>query len=329
MGSSIDYYQPETAGSIMVTTVPIVRMQERIRDAVSFLRSKAGEFETLNYVYVTDDTGVLKGTVSLKTLLTADSDSLISNVMHTGLVIAREADDQERVAQLALQHQLKAVPVVNFEDIFLGVVPSHVILQILQQEHEEDILTEAGVPREVLQQKNQGIFRQVGHRLPWLMLGAVGGVAAALIVRLFEGALAEEVLLAAFIPTIVYLADAVGVQVQTVYIRFTTSEKVPHITRYLLKEIAISFAIACVLGAMTFGLVLVWFDSLALSLIVATSAAVGIVFASIIAVVLPWLFQKFRLDPAVASGPFATIIRDIASIGIYFLFARYLLHLFV
>ncbi len=313
----------------MVTTIPMVRIQESIQDAVSLLRSEAGEFETLNYLYVTDDTGVLRGTVSLKTLLTADGDSLVGDVMHTGLVTVNEVDDQETVAQLALRYQLKAVPVVNSEGIFLGVVPSHTILQILQQEHEEDILTEAGVPREVLQQKNQGIFRQVGHRLPWLMLGAVGGVAAALIVRLFEGALAEEVLLAAFIPTIVYLADAVGVQVQTVYIRFTANEKVAHITQYLLKEIAISFAVAGVLGAMTFGLVLAWFDSLALSLIVAVSAAVGIIFASIIAVILPWIFQQLRLDPAVASGPFATIIRDIASIGIYFLFARYLLHVFM
>lgn len=329
MDSSSYYHQPETAGSIMVTAVPAVVVDDPVRDAVELLRSEAGEFDTLDYVYATDGAGALKGTVSLRTLLTAAEDSLVGDIMHAEIITAHEADDQEEVARLALGHRLKAVPVVNAENIFLGVVPSHIVLRILQQEHEEDVLTEAGVPPEVLQQKNQGVFRQVGHRLPWLMLGAVGGVAAALIVRLFEGALAEEVLLAAFIPTVVYLADAVGVQVQTVYIRFTASENVPRITRYLFKEIAISVAIAVVLGAMTFGLVLAWFDSFALSVIVAVSAAVGIVFASAIAVILPWLFQKLRLDPAVASGPFATIIRDIASIGIYFLFARYLLHIFV
>lgn len=309
----------------MVTGVPVAVEMDTIGDVIETIRTSTGDLDTFNYVYVTDAEEKLKGAVSIQVLLTAEPRSQVHEVMTSDLITAQDADDQEEVARSALRHHLKAVPVVGSDGRLRGVVPPHRILQILHQEHEEDILTEAGVDPATVLQDNQTVWQQVHQRLPWLMLGAVGGVAAALIVQSFESALAEEVLLAAFIPTIVYLADAVGVQVQTIYIRLTANEAVPDIVRYIFREIAISVVVAGVLGALTFALVWTWFETLQLSLIVGLAAAASIVFASVIAVLLPWIFQKVKLDPAVASGPFATIVRDIASIGIYFLLAHYLL----
>lgn len=322
-------HQPETAGAVMAAEIPTVEAGGSMQDAMSAFRARAGEFDTLNYIYVVDDTGLLKGAISLKALFTAEPNELITDAMEADLVTAVSTEDQEAVSRRALHHQLKAIPVVDEAGKLLGVVPPHVILQILQQEHEEDVLTEAGVPPAAIRKHQQTVRRQVSHRLPWLILGAVGGVAAASIVQLFEGVLAEEILLAAFIPTVVYLADAVGVQVQTVYIQFAASHAVTNLWRYLLREIMISLVVAGVLGVFTFGLVWGWFGALYLAIIVASAAAISIIFASVVAVLLPGMFQKFHIDPAVASGPFGTIIRDVASIAIYFLIAQMLIQILV
>lgn len=319
------HYKPESAGQLMLGGVRTVTPDTPIVDVHKWLRKHAENLGTLNYVYITDGQNRLEGVLSLKMLFTSDSATLVSEVMERDVISVSSDEDQETVAKLALEHQLKAVPVVDKKLHLLGVIPSHHILNVLQQEQEEDVLRAAGLPVEALRQEQQRPLSQAWHRLPWLMLGMLGGIAAAVMIGLFEGVLAEEVLLAAFIPAVVYLADAAGVQVQTIYIRLLARKNDIKTLRYLYREILTSLIIAVVLGVSTLGIVAVWFDAGSLALVVALSVAVTIVVASIIAVILPWLFQKLRFDPAVASGPMATIISDVASILIYFTIARYLL----
>ena len=141
----------------------------------------------------------------------------------TDFVTVRTSTDQERVAHLALKYNIKAVPVVSKDHTFLGVVPSDKILEILNREHTEDVLRFAGVRhkhspvQDVL--LDQSPLTHVKSRLPWLVIGLLGGVLAAFVIGIFEETLAHELLLAAFIPAIVYMADAVGSQTQMLFVR--------------------------------------------------------------------------------------------------------------
>lgn len=319
----------ETAASVMTEAIPMVPPRATAAQTLRYIRRHAKTLETLAYVYVADADRRLVGVISLKVLLAAPGSSRANTLMSENPITVTAADDQEYVAQLALKHQLKAVPVLDREGRLAGAVPSHVILRILQIEYEEDALQAAGVPVEALQATEQRVLWQAWHRLPWLLIGMAGGVVAAVLIERFEAALAQEVLLAAFIPIVVYLADAAGVQVQTIYIRLLARQQQLPTLRYMSREFMTSVVIAAVLGVSTFVLVAVWFDAGALAAIVAMSVMLSVVFAGAAALILPWLFTILHRDPAVASGPMSTIIIDITSIVIYFGLAHLLLNLLV
>jgi len=140
-------YPPESAGRRMINNVPTALPEERILDIRQKLFEKAREFETLNYIYVVDKEGKLAGVLSLKDVFQKPEETKIEDLMARSIIKVRPSTDQERVAILALKHNLKSIPIVNKENLFLGVVPSDVILEILHSEDVEDILRFAGVSK--------------------------------------------------------------------------------------------------------------------------------------------------------------------------------------
>lgn len=242
-------YPPETAGRRIVANVPTVLPEERILDIRQKLFEKAQDFETLNYVYVVDRDKKLVGVFSIKEVFQKPEETKINDLMSRDIIKVRPHTDQEKVVILALKHNLKAIPVVDKENIFLGVVPSDVILEILHLEDVEDILRSAGISKydsfsSKIFQASPGLLTKL--RLPWLILGLFGGLFAAQIVSFFEDSLRVYFILTAFIPLIVYMADAVGTQTETLFIRSLVYQM--NLKSYFLKEIKVSFAIALILG---------------------------------------------------------------------------------
>lgn len=170
-----------------------------------------------------------------------------------------------------------------------------------------------------------GISRLVGIRLPWLILGLVGGMAATLIVRYFEGALAEKLALAFFIPVVVYMSDAVGTQTETLFIRALAIEKI-NLKKYLLKEIVIGFLLGAVLSVLLYAYVIIVFNDDSVAKIVGLSMVISSTFAVVIATLIPLLLRGFGKDPAVGAGPFTTIVQDILSLAIYFIVATIIIY---
>ena len=168
------------------------------------------------------------------------------------------------------------------------------------------------------------ISRLVRLRLPWLLLGLLGGIVATLIVRFFEAALEQKLALAFFIPVIVYMSDAVGTQTETLFIRALAIEKIS-LKRYLLKETAIGFLIGLVLSALMFLYALLIFGDRPVAVIVGVSLLLGSTLAVFLATFVPILLRRFGKDPAVGAGPFTTILQDIVSLIIYFLVAAAIL----
>ena len=219
---AIKKFPLESAGKRMVENVPLAFPEERILEVRKRIFEKAKGFETLNYIYVIDKERKLVGVFSLKELLQKPAEIKVEDLMIKEIIKTHPYTDQEKVAILALKHNLKAIPVVDREEHFLGVVTSDIILEILHSEYIEDILRSAGVQNSVyfptrVMKVPAGILAKA--RIPWLIVGLFGGIFAAQIANFFETSLSTHFALIAFIPLILYMGAAVGAQTQTLTAR--------------------------------------------------------------------------------------------------------------
>ena len=248
--------------------------------------------------------------------------------MEKDLISCRAFSDQERVAILALKNNLKAIPVIDKDDNFLGVVSSDRILDVLHQENVEDILLAGGISkindsfRKLSTVRTDILFKA---RLPWLLIGLMGGVVAAQIIGFFENVLEEQILLAFFIPVIVYMSGAVAAQTETLIIRGMVFDPKVTLKGYFFKELKIGFFLALVLGLILSLVSFLWWGNYSLTVILGLTLFLGIFLSVAIAILIPFVLQKFKKDPAMGSGPFGTIVTDIVSVTVYFVVASILL----
>ena len=305
----------ETAAEHATARVP---MAGRFQRAGDVRKSLVGHrYESASHIVVCEADAFL-GMVTIEELLSASADVTVESLLDRGAPIVAPGDDQEVAAWRAVRHGESALAVVDGHGQFVGMIPPHRLLEVLLSEHEEDLARSAGFLRTTSVARTSSeepVHRRFRHRLPWLLLGLGGALVAADLVGSFEAHLQLNVMLAFFIPGIVYLADAVGTQTETVVVR-GLSLGIPMrrmVARELLAGILIGVALAAV------ALPFVWWrwndGGLALSVGVSVFAACST--ATLAAMMLPWLFDAFASDPAFGSGPLATVIQDLLSIWIY------------
>lgn len=307
--------------------VPKCNPGQTTEEVRKYLLKNLHKIDTINYIYGINAENKLKGIVSIKELFSAPPDSKIRDIMTKKIIKAHPDTDQEDVVHMAIQHQLKSIPIVNKRNKFLGVIPSDEILYILDSESKEDLMFLSGIiPHDkIIRQDNVPIFKSFIHRTPWIISGLFGGILAAGIIGHFEGILEKEVILAAFIPLVVYLSNAVGTQSQTMYIRdLAVSENIP-VLRYGFKQVLISALIGAACWLLIWLLALIFWQSDLLGTIVGFSIFCSIIIAVIFAIGIPYLLTKLNKDPAIGSGPFTTIIQDIISVVTYFVVASIML----
>jgi len=315
-------YPKNSAGRLMNTQVPVVSVHATVGDIQKILSEQATSFDTINYIYLTDAQRILKGVVSIRELFGVPGNTPARTLSSKPVVTAHAYTDQERVVLLALKHGIKAVPVVDKQGSFLGVVPSDTILNVLHSENIEDVLRFAGAgtfdnpARDIM---STSVITHFRKRILWLIVGLVGGMVAAGVVSIFESSFAEQLVLVAFIPAVVYMADAVGSQTQMIFVRSMAVDHAFAMRSYIWREIRINLLLSSVLGVLMFLLSYLWLGLPTVSIILGISIALTIVVSMMIAIGLPWILQKCKQDPAIASGPPATVSRDILSLVIYFL----------
>jgi magnesium transporter len=245
--------------------------------------------------------------------------------MTTSVAYAHTHTDQEQVAELALAQSIKAVPVIDDNKEFVGVISSDKILQILNEEHLDDFYKSAGLHLDANDiYHSLSWFKRIASRMPWLLLGLLGGVSTAYIIKLFESTIATQLIIASFIPAVVCLSDAVGNQSEMIYIRTLGSNR-KSLWSYLGKELLVASAIGIILAGMIFVISYIWIGNPELSIILGISILATVYFSVFVAVFLPWMFERLGFDPAVTSGPLATVIYDISSIVIYLTIASTIL----
>ncbi|WP_324651185.1 magnesium transporter [Georgenia sp. H159] len=304
-----------TAASHVSRNVPLAGPDDTVTAVLD--RMRGCSYDSAAVVAVVEEDHLL-GLVALERMLAEPSTTPVVEIMDVHPPVVGPGTDQERAAWLAVQHEEPTLAVTDDGGRFIGLVPATALLGVLLEEHDEDMVRIGGFTSSASAAQTttvEPVLRRLGHRLPWLLLGLVGALVAAGVVGRFEEQLAEEVLIAYFVPGVVYMADAVGTQTETLVIRGLSLGIRLH--RVALREIVTGLLLGLILGALALPLVgTLWGDwhvatAVAIALLAASSLA------SVIALALPWLIQRLGKDPAFGAGPLATVIQDVLTVAIY------------
>lgn len=313
----------------MTESVLTVTEEKTIAEARQILAEKIKFLESINYLYVLDKEENLVGILSIKDLYRLNNEQAVGEVCkRSPLVTVFSSDHQEKAAYLAVQHNLKAIPVVDEKNKFLGVVAEDAIMSILHRELRDDLLHLGGVHHAHKDYDNVleiSLFNSIKHRLPWLVVGLFGGLFAAQIISRFESTLEKNLILAAFIPLVVYITDAVGTQLEAFTIRDFALFRRINFFRYFLRQFLIVLIIAVFLGATLSLWSLIFHSRGDIALVLGSAVLVATTSSLFSGLFVPYAFRKFGFDPANASGPLGTIIQDILSVFIYFVIASQVL----
>ncbi|MDO5836241.1 MAG: magnesium transporter [Methanobacterium sp.] len=314
----------------MVSTVPVYNLQDTLKVVEEHLLHNSCDYCTMDYIYLTNLENTLKGVISIKNLVKARDKSLpASKIMVEDIVTVTPDTGQERVVYLALSNGLKSIPVVDEEGKLMGAVPYDTILQIFNQEVQRDIFNFGGIFHRVgdeytsIHSSATHMFRS---RIPWLIIGVVGGTLAASLIAQFEELLSSFIALASFIPVMVYMSDAAGAQTEALIIRSMALDTKLNVRKYLTREIVVATALAMVSGAFAALLAYLTRQNLILGFIIFLALFFSIIASVSINTFAPLILRRFNYDPALATGPLATIFSDIATLAIYLAVAMTLLH---
>ncbi len=318
----------ESAGRIMIKNVPLISPKNTIKSVEENLLRNVRRIKSINYLYVLDKDKKLKGVISIKELFRQPKNKQVSSVMKKKIIFASPQTDREEVAYLALKNNIKAIPLVDHNNIFLGAVLSDDILRIVYKELQEDISRFAGVEKfsaNIDDINSLSLLSSLKHRLPWLFAGMGGGIIAAQVISIFEATLAENIILASFIPLVVYIASAVGTQAGYFVVRDLAINKKINFFLYFLRQVKVIFSMGVVISLSIFLLSLIFYSYISIALVLGLAVFLTILSSVLTGLFIPYLFSRLKFDPANASGPIATIVQDLISVTIYLSVAQILL----
>ncbi len=318
-------YDEETAGGIMATEVVSVREDALAAEAIESIREQADEVGDLHYVFVTDEDGRLVGLLDLKGLLLARPGVPVNTIMEPETISVTPDADQEQVANLARKYDLMAVPVVDAHGRLVGRITIDDLVDVLAEEASEDISRMAGTdPQEIGQESVLTISKL---RLPWLITGLGGGIAAALVLSHFEMSLQNVIALAFFVPVITGMAGNVAMQSSSITVRGLATGAVGshEAGTTILRELRVAVLNGCVCGALAAAVASAWRGPV-IGLVVGSSMLTVVLVATVVGSTVPIVLKRLGADPALATGPFVTTSNDILGIMIYLVLATQLLH---
>ena len=311
------HYEEYTAGSIMTTEFVTVSENSIVRSAMTILRSEAPSAETIYYIYVVDDHQRLMGVVSLRDLIIADEDTLISAIMSDRVMSVSVSDDQEDVARTIQDYNFLAVPVVDFQQHILGIITVDDIIDVIDEEASDDYSKLAGVSTMDTFDKNP--FSAAKKRIPWLLILLVLGMLTANLIDLFTETISQVALLAAFIPLIAGTAGNSGTQSLAVAVRGIATRDIEEESKLklLIREAGTGIITGVICAIFVVLLIYIWKHEFIIALLVGAAMLVSIFVATISGSFIPLFMHKIKVDPAVASGPFITTLNDVISVVIY------------
>lgn len=319
-------FPPDTAGRGMVTDIPVFRRDVRVKDVRDTLFDHAREYDSVNYAYIVDEDWKLEGVVSIKELLQAKVSSRLQDVMTKKLVTANPMDSVPHVASLALQNNLKMIPILDHKGRLVGAFSSNELLEILNKEFTDDLLRLSGVSVRPQHHPFESL-KIIRARLPWMLIGMCGGLVTGFIINLFRASLETTVLLAVFIPVIMSTGATSANQAAMIFIRNLLHADINNQTQYVLNELRIGALLGLLQGTFVFIVIALFLQNVVLALSVGVSLVLTVIAGALIGVLTPMALYRAKLDPALGAGPFLTILKDIVAMSVYFSVATSLLAL--
>ena len=320
-------YPEDSAGALMSTDVFTLFKDTTCREALKTLQDHK-DAEMVFYIYITDDDNSLVGVASLRALATTNSKTKLKEIMVKKVHKVRPETDQEEVAQLVAQYNYLAVPVVDTDNILLGIVTVDDVVDVIREEATEDFLQMAGAgkDREILLKSS---WENAKIRIPWLLASWVGGIIAYYVIDNFERMLENIIVLASFIPIIIGMGGNVGTQSSTIIVRGMATGRITignEIT-IILKELKVGLILGVLYGAMLGLFAGFQFMNInpMIGVVVGLSICSSMIIATAVGTFTPLALKKLDIDPAIATGPFVTTSIDILGVFLYFLIAGLLL----
>jgi magnesium transporter len=323
-------YDPSTAGGIMAAQYASVRDDATIANAIDALRESADTVKELFAVYVVDQDQKLCGDLSLKDLLLSTRQTPVSSAMNAEVRSVPTNLDQEEVAAIMERYDLTSLPVVDEAQRLVGCITIDDVIDVIREEAEEDLQRLSGVSGG--EEPTDSIWRIIGGRLPWLLLGLIGAGLSGVVIGSFEEALHQAVILAAFIPVIMATAGNVGIQSSSIAVQDLASGDVwegdllHRLGKELLVAVLNGLAVAVIMGLFILGIseLVTIEEPLRLALTTAFALATVVILAATIGATVPLLLHRLKIDPALATGPFITTSNDILGVLIFFVIASVL-----
>jgi len=323
-------YDEDTAGGIMTKEYITVRKDITIYQAIEDIREKSSDAETIYYVYVVDKSESLVGVLSLRELIVSKPNSVIEDIMHEKVISVNLKTDQEDVARLVSKYDLLAIPVVDDNNRIMGIITVDDIIDVIEEEATEDIYKFAGTSEtEDIEEDNifTRIFTSVKSRIPWLIITLFGGLLSAQIIGGFEAVINKNATLTLFMPLLAGMGGNVGTQSSTLTVRGIAVGNIhgKEVFRTVFQEICVGFLVGLCCSIIAAIVSLFIQGEIVLSFIVGIAMWANMITAATIGTLVPLIFKKIGVDPAVASAPFITTTIDITGLSIYFTLTSILL----
>ena len=316
-------YDEDKAGGLMAKELVKVEEGLSVLKCLNTMRAQAEEVTRVHSIYVVDENNVLKGRLSLKNLITANSMAIVKDIYIPKVDFVTVDQPGEEVANIMSKYDLEAIPVVNKQKQLMGRITIDDIVDLIKEEAEKDYQLAAGISNDV--EANDGILELTKARLPWLFLGLLGGLGSVFILQDFEQLMELPELRSLFFytPLIAAMAGNVGGQSSAIIVQGLANNVLKgSLVNLLFKEIGLSlingFALALIL--ILFGFIIQ--QDLSISLTIAGSMMGVIIIAALIGTFVPIILNKRGIDPAIATGPFITTANDIFGIFLFFFMAK-------
>ena len=320
-------YAPDTAGGIMTTEYITVKEQLTVEETLSKLREISPNSEVINIIFVTSLQRKLIGWIDIRDLFTHDLDESLHDVMHTNIISVLPEEDQEEVARISTKYDLSVVPVVNKQNVLLGIITIDDIVHVLQEEHHEDMLLISGVEGT---ERIGGPFKEsIQKRTPWLLINLITAFMASAVVGLFQDTIEQVVVLAVAMPIITGMggnsaSQTLALVIQEVAIGQLTWEKDK---KYVLNEIWLGLVNGIITGIFAAIALYIPYQNFFLSIIVILAMAMNLMVGAFFGFFVPLLLKKLNLDPAISSTIFVTTATDVLGFFIFLYLAELFLPL--
>jgi magnesium transporter len=311
-------YDEDTAGGLMATEYICANLSWTVSEALANLREQALDIDHVYTIYTIDEHHRLQGTLSLKTFLYSDNETLIKDVCNTDFISVKASADDKEVANLMEKYDLVVIPVVNEAGVLLGRITIDDVVDVMREDAERDMQLATGVSEKIESKDSPWVITRA--RLPWLFIGLIGGILGALVIGNYEGQLDKFPQLAFFIPLIAAMGGNIGVQSSALIVQglANNSLKLDSTFSKITKEIVVAFINGIVLSSFIFLYTLIIGSGYALCLTVSISLFAVIILSGIMGTLVPLVLHKYKIDPALATGPFITTLNDVLGLLLYF-----------